>query len=66
MLYLHYRHALAKNPFPRGNLIYNFERPFLGYHYYLCLAVEKKILKENNAFLLYNLFGYAPAQEPLL
>ena len=43
---------LHKNPCPRGHEIYNFDRPFLGHHYYilglsdLCLGVEKKIFKE--------------------
>ena len=47
---------LHKNPCPRGHEIYNFGRPFLGYHYYilslsdLCLGVEKKIFKEKVHF----------------
>ena len=31
----------------------------------LCLIVEKKIIKENNAVSLYDLYGHALAQEPL-
>ena len=31
----------------------------------LCLEVEKKIFKRNNAVSLYNLYGHAPAYEPL-
>ena len=55
---------------PRGQGIYNFGRPFLGHHYYiisfsdLYLGVEK-ISKQNYAFLLYDLYGYALAQKPL-
>ena len=30
------------------------------------MTEEKKILKRNNAFLLYDFFGHAPAQESLL
>ena len=37
--------------------------------YLVCLiysvGVEKKILKKNNAFSLYDLYGHALAQEPL-
>ena len=47
---------LHKNPCPRGNEIYNFDRPFLSRHYYilalcdLCLGVEKNIVKEIMQF----------------
>ena len=55
-------------------IIYNFGRPFLGYHYYiyvfslsdLCSGVQK-ILKRNNVFSLYALYVpvCALAQESL-
>ena len=41
-----------KNPCPVGHGIYNFGRPFFGYHYfmlsfsYLCQGEEKKIFKQ--------------------
>ena len=44
------------NLYPRNHEIYNFGRPFLGYHYYilglfdLCPGVEKKIFKEKHQF----------------
>ena len=52
--------------------MYNFGRLFRGHQYYtlsefdICLSEEKKILKEKNEFLLYDLFGHALAQESLL
>ena len=55
-LYDLYGHTLAQEPLPRGYDIYNFGRPFLGYHYYilslfdLCLRIEKKIFKETLHF----------------
>ena len=74
-MHFHYTTYMAtpehKNPCPRGHEIYNFGRPFLGYHYYIfglsdqCLRVEKKIFKQNNAFSLYDLYGHTRAQEPL-
>ena len=45
-----------KNPCRRGHEIYNFGRPFLGYHSYilglsdLCLGVEKEIFKAIKQF----------------
>ena len=56
-----------KNPYPRGHEIYNFGRPFLCHHNYilrlsfLCLGVEKKILKIH--YITY--MAIPPAQEPL-
>ena len=53
-----YSHALVQKTFLWGPEIYNFGRPYLIYHNHtlsfsdLCLEVEKKISKENNAFLL--------------
>ena len=53
IMHFHYMTYMAtpkhKNPCPRGHEIYNFGRPFLGYHYNilglsdLFLGVEKKI-----------------------
>ena len=51
-LYDLYGHTLAQEPKPRGHGIYNFGRPFVRHYYYilslsnLCMAAEKKILKE--------------------
>ena len=51
-LYDSYGQAIAQEPLPRGNEIYNFARPFIGHHYYvlpffdLCLGVENEIFKE--------------------
>ena len=48
-----------KNPCPGGHEIYNFGRPFLGYHYYIlglsdqCLGVEKKIFQEIHQFYIF-------------
>ena len=62
---------LRKNPCPGGHEIYNFGRPFLGHHYYIlnlsdiCIGGKKKILRRNNAFSQYDLYGHTPAQEPL-
>ena len=50
-LYDSYGHALAQEPCPGGNKIYNFGRLFLGHHYYilslsdLCQWIEE-ILKK--------------------
>ena len=52
---------INKNHCPRGHEIYNFGKPFLGYHYYkpglsdLCLGGEKKIFKEiiNFSYITY-------------
>ena len=47
-----YGQAIAQEPPPRGNEIYNFARSFIGHHNYvlpfsdLCLGVEKEIFKE--------------------
>ena len=54
---------LHQNPYPRGHKIYNFDRPFLGHHYYK-LSLSDQCLKEY-AFSQYDLFGHALAQEPL-
>ena len=51
---------LHKYPCPGGNEIYNFGRPFLGYHYYrlrfygLCPGVEKIFFKEKHTFYTFN------------
>ena len=51
-LYDSYGQAIAQEPLPRGNEIYNFARPFIGHHYYvlpffdLCLGLENEIFKE--------------------
>ena len=50
----------TRNPCPRGHEIYNFGRPFRGFHYYIhildfsdpCPRVEKK--RRNIAFSLYD------------
>ena len=47
-----YDHAPAQEPLPRGNEIYNFDRPFLGHHnYILTMSVlslgAEKIFKEH-------------------
>ena len=61
----------AQNPFPGGHKIYNFGKPFLGFHYNilslsdLFLGEKKKILKRNNTFSLYEIYAYAPSQELL-
>ena len=53
---------LHKNPGPEGLQINNFGRPSLDRHNYtlsladLCLGVEKKIFKRNNAFTVYDLW----------
>ena len=75
IMYFHYVTYMAtpqrKNPCPGGHEIYNFGRPFLSNHYVifslseLCLEVEKKIFKRNNAVSLYNMYGHALAYEPL-
>ena len=65
-LYDSYGQAIAQEPLPRGNEIYNFARPFIGHHYYIhnlsnpCSSVDKK--RRN---LIFALYGHAPAQEPL-
>ena len=52
---------LHKNPGPAGLQINNFGRPSIDRHNYtlsladLCLGVEKKIFKRNNAFKPYDL-----------
>ena len=49
-----------KNTSPGVHEIYNFGRPFLGHHTcirissYLCLRVEKKVLKEIHEFEIRN------------
>ena len=59
-----------KNPCPWCHEIYNFGRPLLGHYYILCLSdiclgVEKKIAKNNNAFSLFDIYDHTLAQEPL-
>lgn len=56
-LYDQYDHALAKDPLPRGNKIYqNFGISFLGYQNYIlslsvvCSGVEKKVFKQMHQF----------------
>ena len=55
------------NPCPGGCDIYNFSRPYLGYHYYilrfsdLCLGVEKKIYITILKVKLY--FGHQDSRE---
>ena len=64
-----YDHAPAQEPLPRGNEIYNFDRPFLGHHHYilslsdLCLGVKKKIFKEKMHFH-YMTYGHDLAKDP--
>ena len=49
-----------RNPWPGGHEIYNFGRPFLGYHYYilslsdLFLEVDKKILMKYINFTFFS------------
>ena len=51
-----YGHAPAQEPLPRGQIIYNLGRPFLGHQYYTLslteagLGVEYKIFKEKHKF----------------
>ena len=54
-----------KNPCPRSHDKKILARPFLGHHNYtlslsdLHLSVDRKIIKKNNAFSLYDLNGHA-------
>ena len=36
-----YGHAPAQEPLPGRNQIYNFSRPFFGYHYYILSLVNR-------------------------
>ena len=54
-----------------GHEIYNFGRPFHGHHHYTSSLSETmprsraEDFYRNNTFSLYDLYGYALAQEPL-
>ena len=60
MIYFHYvtytATPLHKYSWPGGHEIYNFDKPFFGYHNFtvslsvICLGVEKKIFKETMHF----------------
>ena len=63
---------LHNTPYPLDHEIYKLWRPVLGYHYFILSlsdlrpSLEMKIFIYGfNAFSLYDLFGNAPAQEPL-
>ena len=53
---LNLKKSLKKNSFSGGHEIYNFDRSFLGHHYYifhlsdLCLGEEENIFKEIMQF----------------
>ena len=55
-----------KNAYPGSHEIYYFDRPFLGYHFYALSLSESWTRVEKNAFSLNDLYGHAPAQDPLL
>ena len=57
---------------PGDHEIYNFERPFIVYHYYMLNLSDqypgvqkKRFLKRKNALSLYKLYGHALTQESL-